>query len=434
VFLLGPEAGGLGARALYRTAVQGAAFLLLAFLAGALAERSRRSRERLVSAEVELQRVLSSTEQIIEHMPIGVITATREGRIVRTNRAACEILAIDPEADLRGHDLVEFLGSFAQRLGDALEEALGSSAWSVREEILVKKGRREHPIGVSITPLRDEAGVPEGVIVTFTDLRELRHMEREMRRSEQLANLGELAAGVAHEIRNPLASISGAIQVLRSEMETEGQNAELMDLIIRESDRLNRTIAGMLDYTRDHSASRAVHDLTAIVRDVVRLISHDKELTMGKTILVEFPQGESFLAEVEEEGMRQVFFNLARNAMEAMGVGGILRISGEKTPAGRVRIVFRDTGVGIPPHELEHIFKPFHTSKPDGTGLGLSIATRIVEGNGGTIRARSTPGMGTAITVELPEASERSDRGSSRESVAPKRGRRARKRSPAPTC
>jgi signal transduction histidine kinase len=121
---------------------------------------------------------------------------------------------------------------------------------------------------------------------------------------------------------------------------------------------------------------------------------------------------------VEEGGMKQVFYNLVRNALEAMSVGGILRITGESAGDGTIHLVFRDTGVGIPPHELDHIFKPFHTSKPGGTGMGLSIATRIVESNGGTIRAKSTPGMGTAVTVELPAAA---PAGSSGEVARPKK-------------
>jgi signal transduction histidine kinase len=151
----------------------------------------------------------------------------------------------------------------------------------------------------------------------------------------------------------------------------------------------------------------------------VRLLQHDRKLTMGKTIVAEFPASQDFAAPVEQEGLRQVFINLARNALEAMELGGILRITGESSGDGRIYVVFRDTGVGIAPHELDQIFKPFHTSKKDGTGLGLSIASRIVEGQGGTIRIRSTPGMGTAVTVELvaPAAA----RGSSPGATVPKR-------------
>src|SRR5262249_862804 len=128
------------------------------------------------------------------------------------------------------------------------------------------------------------------------------------------------------------------------------------------------------------------------------------KLLLGKTILLEFPHDRDYRAEVEEGGLKQVFLNLARNALEAMGVGGILRITGE-SHEGRVWVTFKDTGPGIAPHEREQGFKPCHTTKKGGTGLGLSIASRIMESNGGSIRVRSTPGVGTAFTVELPLAS-----------------------------
>jgi two-component system sensor histidine kinase PilS (NtrC family) len=406
-------------RVLYEVGIHGGAFALLAVLSGVVAERSRRSRRRAESVREELQRVMISTDRIMESMPIGLMTASSDGKILRANQAAREILGVKPNISLIDQDLGAFLGELSPALVDALESALLTRKWAMREEILVEKGMQSYPVGVAITPLVHDEEILEGVIVTFTDLRQLRQMEREMQRSEQLASLGELAAGVAHEIRNPLASISGAVQVLRSEIEGEGDEAELMDLIIRESDRLNRTIEGVLDYTRDHSCSRDVHDVAAIAEEVVRLISHDHDLSLGKTILLEFPSQQDFQAEIEEAGIRQVFFNLARNALESMGVGGILRITGENPGNGRIHVVFRDTGVGIPHHELENVFRPFFTSKAGGTGLGLSIASRIVEGNAGVIRARSTPGMGAAFTVELPANPE--NRGSSRPSFPPKR-------------
>ncbi len=426
----GARDGGLtGSRALWEITVHGGVFVVLAWLSGALSERSHRHRKELASKEEELERVMVSTDRIMESMPIGLMTASETGQIVRTNRAAREILGVKPHVNLTGSDLGGFLGCLEPSLVDAMESALLTRKWAIRDEILVQVDGRKRPVGVAVTPLVHQGDVLEGVIVTFTDLTQMRQMEREMRRSEQLANLGELAAGMAHEIRNPLASISGAVQVLQAEFDGAGDEAELMDLIVRESDRLNRTINGMLDYTRDHSLSRDLHDVAALARDVARLVSHDRDLNLGKTILTDFPDGQSFLAEIEEAGMRQVFLNLARNALQAMGVGGILRISGECSGDGRVYIVFRDTGVGIPPHELDNIFKPFHTSKRGGTGLGLSIASRIVDGNGGTIRVKSTPGVGTAFTVDLPaacvptppepEGSDTPDPGSSREGSQP---------------
>jgi two-component system sensor histidine kinase PilS (NtrC family) len=393
------------ARAGYEIGVHAGALLLLAQLSALLAERSQRSRERQASAEEELERVSTRTDRVLENMPIGVITGSKDGRVVRANRAARELLSLPEGVELPGQDLTSLLDDLSPALPDTLKSVLTTRKWATREEVVHRRGGEERCIGVSVVPLDDET---ESVIVTLTDVGEIRRMEQEMRRSEQLATLGELAAGVAHEIRNPLASISGAAQVLRGEVKGGGEDAELMELIVSESDRLNRIIDGVLDYTRDHSGSKSVHDLAATAREVVRMLLHDKRLTLGKTILVEFPQTQDFRAEVEEGGMKQVFYNLARNALEAMGVGGILRITGENGGDGVLHVVFRDTGTGIPAHELERIFKPFHTSKPGGTGMGLSIATRIVEGNGGTIRAKSTPGLGTAFTIELPTPVRRS--------------------------
>jgi two-component system sensor histidine kinase PilS (NtrC family) len=398
------------------TAYHGGAFLLVALLTGILAERTRRSREVLESKERELARVQTSTDRILEHMGIGVMTASAEGRIERVNRAARELLALEPELVLEGEDVAAFLATISPSLAEAVESSRVTRRWAAREEVVLGQGLGERPIGVSFAPLVAEGAELEGVIVTLTDLSGVRRMELAMRRSEQLAHLGELAAGVAHEIRNPLASISGAVQVLIGAPGRDPEERELMELIVRESDRLNRIIEGVLDYTRDHSGSRVVHDVSVTAREVARLLGHDGKLVLGKTVLLEFPDGQDFQAEVEEGGLKQVFLNLARNALEAMGVGGILRVTGE-SHGGRIYVTFKDTGPGIASHDLEQIFKPFHTTKKGGTGLGLSIASRIVEGNGGSIRVRSTPGVGTAFTVELPAAGP----GSSRSAEWPKR-------------
>jgi len=378
--------------------------LATAVLAGTLVRGARRRDEKLSAAKGAQEQFDASTQRMLESIPVGIVSAAVDGTIVRINHTAGKILGLEDLAPGATPDLLESLRKLAPQLVDAFESAAAIGKWSVREEILLGEGRSARPIGVSMTPYLGEDETPAGVVVAITELQEMRRMEKEMRRSEQLATLGELAAGVAHEIRNPLASISGSVQVLRDEIKGSGDAAELMELIVKESERLNRIINGFLDYTRDHSLSKSMHDLSLTAHEVVRLLSNDKKLSIGKTILVEFPPDQDFHAMVEEEGMKQVFFNLARNALEAMQLGGILRITGESPQDGRIYVVFRDTGVGIAPHELEHVFKPFHTSKQDGTGLGLSIASRIVEGHGGAIRIRSTPGMGTAITVELQAA------------------------------
>jgi signal transduction histidine kinase len=380
------------------------ASLATAVLVGMMVRAIRRREERIRAAREDREAFDASTQRVLESIPVGIVSAAVDGKILRINHAAAQTLGIEVQGNSPMPDLRESLGKLAPQLVDAFENAAAIGKWSAREEILLGEGRGARPIGVSMTPYLGEDETPAGVVVAITELQEMRRMEKEMRRSEQLATLGELAAGVAHEIRNPLASISGSVQVLRDEIQGSGDAAELMELIVKESERLNRIINGFLDYTRDHSLSKSMHDLSATAYEVVRLLTNDKKLSLGKTILVEFPPDQDFHAMVEDEGMKQVFFNLARNALEAMHLGGILRITGESPQDGRIYVVFRDTGVGIAPHELEHVFKPFHTSKQEGTGLGLSIASRIVEGHGGAIRIRSTPGMGTAITVELPSA------------------------------
>lgn len=396
-----------GTYALLQGTTSGLTFLLVGVLAGHLAQEAHAKEERIATTASELARVQAASQRVMESVPVGIVTATVTGRITSINHAAAAILGIEEATQLLGFDLREYLGGLAPALVDSFESAAATGKWSVREEVVLGGGHEARPVGVAMTPVEtsgeDGHGV-EGVVLAITDLRELRRLEEEMLRSEQLATLGELAAGVAHEIRNPLASISGAVQVLRDEISGSGDEAELMSLIVKESERLNRIINGFLDYTRDHSRSTAAHDLSQTAREVVRLLQHDMTLAMGKTFLVEFPSDQDFRAMVEEEGIKQVFFNLARNALEAMQLGGILRITGESPGDGRIYVVFRDTGEGIAPHELEQVFKPFHTSKQGGTGLGLSIASRIVEGHGGSIRIRSTPGMGTAVTVELPVA------------------------------
>jgi signal transduction histidine kinase len=392
--------------------------LALGLLTGSLVQRARIRGALLDEARENESSLVAQAQRVMDSVPVGIVTATPDGKITRINQAAAGILGFENAAGLAGFDLCQYLERIAPRLVESFESAAATGKWSVREETVLGEGRDARPIGVSMTPFHGEGDSSEGVVVAITDLHEMRRMEKEMRRAGQLAALGELAAGIAHEIRNPLASISGAVEMLREEVRGEGDQVELMNLIVKESERLNRIINGFLDYTRDHSRSKALYDISQIAREVVRLVSLDKKLSLGKTILVEFPSRQDFRAMVEEEGIKQVFFNLARNALEAMQLGGILRISGESPGDGRIYTVFRDTGEGIAPHELEQVFKPFHTSKADGTGLGLSIARRIVDGHGGAIRIKSTPGVGTAITVELAAAE---GHGSSFEGQLPKR-------------
>jgi len=216
-----------------------------------------------------------------------------------------------------------------------------------------------------------------------------------------------MAASIAHEIRNPLAAMRGSIQMLRSEMEGESAQTELMEIILRESDRLNRIITDFLNYARPRSIVHTTVEVGDLLRQTFTLLRHSPEIKDSQTIEDEIPTAPLF-ADADAEQLRQVFWNLARNALQAMNHGGTLRAEVGKNSNGRLRITFSDTGRGMSPEQVEHLFEPF-SSTTGGTGLGLSIVYQIIRDHGGTINIRSREGQGTTIAIELPGVAAVSD-------------------------
>jgi two-component system sensor histidine kinase PilS (NtrC family) len=213
-----------------------------------------------------------------------------------------------------------------------------------------------------------------------------------------------MAASIAHEIRNPLAAMRGSIQMLRADMEGESSQTELMEIILRESDRLNRIISDFLSYARPRSIIQSKIDVAELLRETFTLLRHSAEIKDGQTIEEEVPAA-PILIDADSEQLRQVFWNLARNALQSMPTGGTLRATIERQPNNRLRIAFSDTGRGMSPQQVEHLFEPF-SSTTGGTGLGLSIVYQIIRDHGGTINVRSRLGKGTTITIELPGENE----------------------------
>jgi two-component system sensor histidine kinase PilS (NtrC family) len=255
-------------------------------------------------------------------------------------------------------------------------------------------------LGFTITPLFSETGETTGMVITFQDLTQIRVLEETSKRQDRLAAIGRMAASIAHEIRNPLAAMRGSIQMLRSEMEEESSQTELMEIILRESDRLNRIITDFLTYARPRSAVHAKVDIGDLLRQTFTLLRHSPELTDSQEIVDEIPDVPLFV-DADAEQMRQVFWNLSRNALQAMEKGGTLRAAFGTNSNGRLRITFSDTGCGMSPDQVEHLFEPF-SSTTGGTGLGLSIVYQIIRDHGGTINVRSREAQGTTITIELP--------------------------------
>jgi two-component system sensor histidine kinase PilS (NtrC family) len=377
------------------------AFLFVGLLAARLAERQARSDVQLVEATHALASLRALHERIIESIRSGVVTTDLAGRIYTFNAAAEEITGYAAQA-MRGEDVSILFGQIKDKINASLAAiAEGTLNPRFEADCLTAEGLRLR-LGYSISPLHGDGGETTGLIITFQDLTQVRALEETQRRQDRLAAVGRVAAGIAHEIRNPLAAMRGSIQVLRAETDGDSAQAELMEIILRESDRLNGIITDFLTYARPRQVSLAETDLREPLRETFTLLRHSPETRPHHVIEEDYPT-EPVIAAVDAAGLRQVFWNLARNALQAMAEGGTLRVELSRTETGRVRIGFADTGQGMSPEQVERLFEPFSSSRTGGTGLGLSIAYQIVRDHGGTINVRSREGHGTTIIIELPQ-------------------------------
>ena len=375
------------------------AFLVVGLLSARLAERQSRSDVRLLAATQSLANLRALHERIVASIRSGVVTTDLEGRIYTFNAAAEEITGYQ-EGAIRGRDASILFSEIQQHTKEtllAVEKGEPSPRFetncSTFEGMLLR-------LGYSISPLSSEAGETTGIVITFQDLTQVRSLEETSRRQDRLAAIGRMAASIAHEIRNPLAAMRGSIQMMRAEMDGDPSQTELMEIILRESDRLNRIITDFLSYARPRSLVQARVDIGDLLHETFALMRHSPEIADNQNIVAEVPDQPLF-AEADEGQLKQVFWNLARNALQAMPKGGTLRASLKKNSNDRLRIAFTDSGRGMSPEQVEHLFEPF-SSTTGGTGLGLSIVYQIIRDHGGTINVRSREGEGTTITVELP--------------------------------
>jgi signal transduction histidine kinase len=271
----------------------------------------------------------------------------------------------------------------------------------VRVELLMMGASgRSLPVGISTNVLMHE-GDMTGVVAVFQDLTEVREMERRVRRNETLAEVGALAAGIAHELRNGLKPISGSVEYLQRELHLEGEEAQLMDLIARESGRLNKFVADLLNYSRERDLALEAVPIDDHLREIVTALRHDPRRSPGVDLVLD-PPGTAMTVTMDREQMRQVWLNLAANALEAMGDHGILTVRCQHDDEGGVAVEFSDNGPGIQAEDLPRVGEPFFTTKRGGTGLGLAIAQRIVERHGGVLTLESEAGHGATARVQLP--------------------------------
>jgi two-component system sensor histidine kinase PilS (NtrC family) len=378
-------------------------FVAVAGLSGYLAAGLRRADARLVQAKHQIADLQAFSRHIIDSLTSGLATTDVDGTILTFNRAAEQITGVPAPAAIGAH------ASDVLQLPAALDDLFGerrSGRGTRRAEFgLVRRDARPIDLGLSTAPLITPRG-EAGFVLTFQDVTEARRQEREARVQQRLAAVGEMAAGIAHEIRNPLASMSGSIQILRQELPLSTEQAQLMDIVLRESERLNDTIRSFLAYAKPQRQTLARIDVRTVVTDTARLLQNTAHLADTHQIALSVPDTEAWY-DADENQLRQVIWNLATNGLRAMPDGGALRLSVATEPAagdraGAVLLRVEDEGVGIPPEDLDGIFQPFRGAFARGTGLGLSIVHRIVSDYGGDVQVASQPGRGTAVTVRLP--------------------------------
>lgn len=388
------------------------AFFVVGLLSARLAEHQSRSDVRLIAATQSLANLRALHERIVASIRSGVVTTDLQGRIYTFNAAAEEITGY-LEKDVRGEDASIFFGELKEpTTASILASDIGHTGPRFEADCLTAEGLRLR-LGFSISPLFSETGETTGRVITFQDLTHIRALEETSRRQDQMAAIGRMAASIAHEIRNPLAAMRGSIQMLRHEMKGESSQAELMEIILRESDRLNRIITDFLNYARPRSVSHSSVEVGELLRRTFTLLRYSPEVNDKQTIEEDIDEG-SFITDADPEQLQQVFWNLARNALQAMLEGGTLRVELGRNSNNRLRITFADSGRGMSPTQVERLFEPF-SSTTGGTGLGLSIVYQIIREHSGTINVSSREGKGTTITIELP--SETNKGVSSKESV-----------------
>ena len=263
-----------------------------------------------------------------------------------------------------------------------------------------RRGGEAITIGYAVTPLNTLDGQPAGISIIFQDLTDVKRLEDQLRLKDRMAAVGELSAGIAHEIRNPLAAIAGSVQVLKKSERLTPQEQRLMSIILKESDRLNKSIQDFLQFVRPSERRALEFDVVASLSETLDLLSNSLELGAEHAIERSLDPPK-FVIVGDPDQIRQVFWNIARNAIQAMPRGGFLRVTTATEDDG-IRIVFSDSGRGMADHEQRALFQPFRTNFPTGTGLGMAISFRIVQEHGGRIDVDSAPGRGTAIAVTLP--------------------------------
>ncbi len=348
------------------------------------------------TARLSLSRIKAFSDNLVENMPIGLAAIDGEGNVMSLNQAAESALQ-RTAAEVVGKKGEETLPS--QLMGALKGLRAGKTIIETEIDCLRPDGKTI-PLEVIATSLKGDDGSPLGYVLLFRDMTEVRRLQEEIARNRRLASLGSLAAGVAHEIRNPLSSIKGFATYFKERYRDNPEDGRTADIMVQEVERLNRVIGQLLEFARPIAMDKRPSSLQTAVQHALRMVERDAR-ERGVAIRSELPQDIPAVM-MDADKIEQVLLNLFLNALEAMRQGGTLAVALARHDSEAVRLTVSDTGPGIREKDLPHIFDPYFTTKSSGTGLGLAIVQKIIEAHGGEVAVSSVPGTGTRVTVMLP--------------------------------
>jgi two-component system sensor histidine kinase PilS (NtrC family) len=374
---------------LYKLFVHIISFYLTAYLSGYLSSRLEKTTQKLEKKDLDLRDLEFFNREVVESLPSGLFTTDISGNVLIFNRAAERITGIKKGSII------------GQRIDSVLPFFKFPFSEGRKEDIIIVEGVQKI-IGLGISTLRGIDESTKGFIVIFQDLTQLKRLETEMKQKEKWAAIGELSSNIAHEIRNPLASLKGSIEMLKEDSVPKNYKERLMEIALNEMERLDRIITDFLTYSRPTPPEFKRFELHGMLDETIELLKNVEQ----NNISINKKYTGRLELNADPQKMRQVFWNLGINSIEAMPEGGELIIS-TRNMDRYAEITFKDFGAGIDEKNIEKIFYPFFTTKENGTGLGLAIAYRIIEEHNGRINVNSRPGVETTFEIILPKTDEK---------------------------
>ncbi len=383
------------------------AFFSVAYLSGNLSEQVNFMGAQLKATARNLAILQDLNKHIVENIGTGLMTVDGNGRVVSANPAASGIL---DGLSLVGHDINAIFP--ALQLGSNVVWLHGKTEDVRRVDVeFLTRHRDKLAIEVVLSPLKDDNGEAQGFVLLFQDRTEVRRLEQAMRQKEKMAAVGQLAAGIAHEIRNPLASLSGSVQLMQSQPEKySAEDIKLMRIITREIDRLNDLITEFLDYVRPEPRPTSPVDVNKVIREVMEMVKFNQQMNKDVAQEIQLKAGSKVLGHSDK--LKQAFLNIIINAYHAMEKSNVQKLHIETFDVqDRVVVSIKDTGSGMDAVAVSRIFEPFYTTKPKGTGLGLAVTHKIFEVHDAKVNVTSNPGEGTTFTIDFPGERDTTDRG-----------------------